>query len=138
VLQSPYLVASVKSPVNSDLERNVKSLPVVCTGAAYVTHDYGSETYFPGQHPTNLWNCDYQIAISNDGKYCCVVSISEETVNLECAITSSKVFESGQTILLLDGEVTVNGIAFSGIRQFDLKERTVFETERAVLAWTVI
>ena len=60
---------------------------------------------------------------------------------LEKVTDINKIVESGvmrTPALSIDGEVKVNDISFSGIRQFDLNERTVFETEIAVLAWTVI
>lgn len=140
VLESPYTQAVIKSPANNDREENFKSLPVVCRGTCTATDPYGnSELYNVGEYSKHPMVGDYTFTINPEGKYCCIVSVSQETVELDFAVQSlSKVFQAGQTVLLLDGSVTVNGIEYSEIKQFDLNTETSFITSGATLAWTVI
>lgn len=139
VLENPYVVATVKSPSVSNLEQNIKSLPILCRGGGYITHAYGSETVFPGEEPKMLWPGDYNISISDDARYCCVVAISEANIGMEYGIiTEPKLFKAGQTLLLLDGQISINGYVYNQITQIDLAEDKTIITERAVVAWTVI
>lgn len=137
-LESPNVTAYCKSPSTNNLELNVESLPIVCRGAVYVTHDYGSEVYHVLDKPSMLWPGKYTVTISKEGKYCCVTK-SGGPIDLECNIINGPIdFKAGQTILLLDGSIKVNGYTYSDITQLDLSEDKTFITNHAILAWTII
>jgi hypothetical protein len=138
-LEYPNTIADCKSPSETTLESNTKSLPVVCRGAAYVTHSYGSDVYQVLETPALLWPGKYTVSLSQGGKYCCVVHKEGNSINLACRlITTPTTFKAGQTVLLLDGSISINGYVYSDITQLDLTEDKTFITTHAILAWTII
>ena len=96
--------------------------------STYQNHMFSSASSFNG----DLSNWDVSRATS-------LVSISKPEIDLVYGrLTDNTLFNSGQTVLLLDGEITLNGQTFNHVHEFNLTEDTIFETNGASASWTVI
>lgn len=137
VLEAPYLNANLgTSVVYTEGEPNLYSLPVITRGAAtFLFPDGSMYTLFKGQTSTD-WTSNIDLTLSNGGRYVCVFPLRENKHNLKVACLTEPTSFNATTIVLLDGELTINGYTYSNIQQITIKEQTVLHTENAVIAWT--